>query len=974
MTEEDCAKALGDERAGQSTQDELPTGQLPLRPGESTVPILASEKELGAQILEEGREQSCPRCGNQTDRITHPRSLVQDPDHISTSEIFQNDLLAAFSGGIPQVGYPEVRVLIIRWEHDDLGVVVEITELEKRFRTLHFTIDPHVVIPGETEADNPAAAEALRDAVTNVRRSVTKEELLIVYYAGHGKLMADNKSYWAAHGKRNSAWLPWHPLQFELEDYIPNDVVFIFDCCYAASAGTRSTQKGIAELLAASAKESAAIGVCSQSFTRRLIFALDRVGSVPFTVSQLYSDILRSPLDVVVPNYQWSQHELKVCQKSPVYDPLSRSAKSITMAKVSTEDWAGLSEEAKSRQRESLKSGNLVILSIAVNQEVMPASDCWRSWFLTLLPSEVKGLAEVKLIGAWGSQSSLLLVQVPVQIWNLLPERPAYKFVEVVKSYGATTSELDFIDYRSGASGDESRVDKQAVPTSPGNDGLRRLESLVTEVSSLPESRIPIVLVSGFSGWGEPLFGTFSYWGGFGDLPTALLNAGYAVLIVKIGPLSSNRERACEIYAQLTNIQNNGGFGLPGAPPTQIPVDYGNGHPSPYLIQNPQSAQTWQAVLFGNLPNNWQWSAANQVNFICHSQGGTTLRYLIELMSGRHVATHPSFSAISRQNWIKSVVTLGSPHKGTTVTDVVSNLLPRNYPDLLNLISRLVVSASFKPPGSRFYDLQLDHWGFFRLPGESFQAMDIRLRNDVHTWWQSNSHGFYDNSIPGTMGLDTFASTPSPHIYYFTMSFSATDPFPNRTLDDVDINSFFDLFPLSKIFNPFGLLGPPIALGLFFSSRITALPELQAFAGWFTAVANRHLQQMNYFSQLPPPGTQVPRPDMLPFLSLFGYSMGGYNLPNNVLPHITSEQYHPNDGIVNTESMSGPIGGPIQEGNFPVNVMMTNPAATKGIYWHLGKNATMDHADQIGVFTDSNTYKEVEYMYLQFARLLSCLP
>jgi hypothetical protein len=83
--------------------------------------------------------------------------------------------------------------------------------------------------------------------------------------------------------------------------------------------------------------------------------------------------------------------------------------------------------------------------------------------------------------------------------------------------------------------------------------------------------------------------------------------------------------------------------------------------------------------------------------------------------------------------------------------------------------------------------------------------------------------------------------------------------------------------------------------------------------------------------------------------------MGGYNLPNTVLPGITSEQYQHNDGIVNTESMSGPRGGPIQEGNFPVNIMMTNSAATKGIYWHLGKNTTMDYTDQIGVFTNGNT-------------------
>jgi hypothetical protein len=102
---------------------------------------------------------------------------------------------------------------------------------------------------------------------------------------------------------------------------------------------------------------------------------------------------------------------------------------------------------------------------------------------------------------------------------------------------------------------------------------------------------------------------------------------------------------------------------------------------------------------------------------------------------------------------------------------------------------------------------------------------------------------------------------------------------------------------------------------------------------------------MNYFSQLP-------QPDMLPFLSLFAYGMGGCL---NALPGRTVEQSQPNDGIVNTESMDGPSAGPVQ-GHFPSNAV-TNQAANGagGVYWHLGKNVTMDHADEIGVFTDSNT-------------------
>jgi hypothetical protein len=67
-------------------------------------------------------------------------------------------------------------------------------------------------------------------------------------------------------------------------------------------------------------------------------------------------------------------------------------------------------------------------------------------------------------------------------------------------------------------------------------------------------------LVPGFSGWGRPLLGTVNYFGGFEDLPLTLSRLGYVVIVACIGPISSNRDRACELFAQLTNI-NKGGPG-----------------------------------------------------------------------------------------------------------------------------------------------------------------------------------------------------------------------------------------------------------------------------------------------------------------------------------------------------------------------------------------------------------------------------
>ncbi|EXL91242.1 hypothetical protein NOF04DRAFT_18016 [Fusarium oxysporum II5] len=414
-----------------------------------------------------------------------------------------------------------------------------------------------------------------------------------------------------------------------------------------------------------------------------------------------------------------------------------------------------------------------------------------------------------------------------------------------------------------------------------------------------------------------------------------------------------------------------GGFALPGTPPgapgTFIPVDFGLGHPSPHPLLL-RDAQTPRSVVYGPLPADWQWSAANRVNFICHSQGGTTIRYLIELLSGAKGPNFPQFRGVDRRSWVKSVVTLGTPHKGTTVTDVVNDLLP---PRGLNPLIDFITSCSYESRQDRIYDLHLDHWGFSRNPGETYSQMRARIAPDITTWWTGLHNGLYDNSISGIGNLNAFAPTPSPNIYYFTMSFCATRPFPKDTLTTQDINGFLALFPLNQVWNPLGVWGRVAAPFQPLGTRLGVLPSLYAALTWITDVANRHLQIMQYFSQIPRPGSQIPRQDMLPLIMYPAYAMGGRG---TTLPGITLQEFQHNDGIVNTRSMDGPSTGPVNHGSFTARLAAAAPANLKGIYWNLGANATIDHADQIGVFTDPDTFREVQVMYMLFAELGDRLP
>ncbi|KAH6645863.1 hypothetical protein BKA67DRAFT_695816 [Truncatella angustata] len=408
----------------------------------------------------------------------------------------------------------------------------------------------------------------------------------------------------------------------------------------------------------------------------------------------------------------------------------------------------------------------------------------------------------------------------------------------------------------------------------------------------------------------------------------------------------------------------------PQQPPESIPVNFGINHPSPFpaLVA---AAVTDQAVLYdtaaNRLPADWAWSATNRTNFICHSQGGTTIRYLIELLSGASDPDLPQFLGTNRQSWVKSVVTLGTPHKGTTVTEVVDSILnPRGLDPLIDFVT----SCSFEDKGQRLYDLHLDHWGFHRTnPGQTYQEMRAEIAPTIAAWWAGPHNGLFDNSIQGVTALDLFAPNPSPDIYYFTMSFCATQPFLDVMLTAQDVNEFLALFPLNWLWNPLGVFGRVAAPLQSLGSILGVLPSLHATLTSVTRMANRHLGKMGYFSQIPAPGTQLPRSDMLPLIMFFAYAMGGRNTTPPGWPAGNSEAFKLNDGIVNTESMDGPVGGPVNYGNFTQQLAATGGQFVKGEYWHLGTNGTVDHADQVGVFTDPITNAEVKVMYLLFAEL-----
>lgn len=275
------------------------------------------------------------------------------------------------------------------------------------------------------------------------------------------------------------------------------------------------------------------------------------------------------------------------------------------------------------------------------------------------------------------------------------------------------------------------------------------------------QNNYPIILVHGFLGWGPEEMVGYKYWGGFWDIEEYLAEKGFTVITVSIGPVSSNWERAVEIYYQLKGGQ----------------VDYGKKHADKFgVIQKPEGK-----IFTGLYPD---WDSEHPVHLLAHSMGGQTVRMLDYLLENSFyddsLETQYEESELLGQSIsgrIKSITTISAPHNGTTYFDIRMKTIPffQNFIGLAAVI------------GSDFYDFDLQHWDLEQKEGESWQDYYNRMEN--HTAWESKNISNWDLSIDGARELNTYVRA-NPHVYYFSFGTTASIRDP-QTGFHVPVNKVF---------------------------------------------------------------------------------------------------------------------------------------------------------------------------------------
>jgi len=340
----------------------------------------------------------------------------------------------------------------MRWQHDELGVEPELHRLEQKFQDYGFKTDVWLIPSRDSHL------ELMSKSIDLLRSADNDRNLFILYYAGHGRISSARQAEWTCGQGPDHASVDWSAIQ-SLFAKARSDVLILLDTCAAASSTMRS-QYGTMEAIVACGFESRAAPPGEYSFTNTLIEVLDDwINKQTFSASCLHAEILfqlklketkkgregwklewcTTPIHI---NYTADSKlpGIELCRRNivlrPEPPPPSEIERPSTFTDVMDIDFDG-SSTALSPLSSLTDSGEFqtphVLIKIGLEpiQGPIDMKQCLR-W-----------LEGVPLLGKWAkvegiypSFSTLIVLSMPISVWNMLPDHPACTFIGYVTGPG----------------------------------------------------------------------------------------------------------------------------------------------------------------------------------------------------------------------------------------------------------------------------------------------------------------------------------------------------------------------------------------------------------------------------------------------------------------------------------------------------------------------------------------------------------
>jgi hypothetical protein len=198
------------------------------------------------------------------------------------------------------------------------------------------------------------------------------------------------------------------------------DVLYIIDACYSCSIAVVNSR----ETLAASAIEmtSDARTKGLQSFTQAFCQTI-RADPSPATVAQIHARLLSQWQDGSKGNH---------LQTNPVH----KAAASFDTPSIILAPSNVLPPTLKPDQSDTAK----VLIKVKLDDRIPPNLAEWRNWLRRQIPTNV---AKIEIEGVFEANSTVVLLRLPVAIWDMMPDHDAYSFVDYVRSSNLVVKQLE---------------------------------------------------------------------------------------------------------------------------------------------------------------------------------------------------------------------------------------------------------------------------------------------------------------------------------------------------------------------------------------------------------------------------------------------------------------------------------------------------------------------------------------------------
>ena len=239
----------------------------------------------------------------------------------------------------------------------------------------------------------------------------------------------------------------WSAIQTLLERS-KSDVLILLDCCAGAASATFPNGNSITETISASSWEAIAPDPGRYSFTNALIEVLQEWRMRNFSAAMLHAEVLarlKHPRPITINGKHFEARSTPVHfmmtanHKAPsielsrmrhveeVREPEPHRSPPIMMGRATDTGEPSVGMPASKEPDEDTPH---VMISLALEDDQRLDINAWEQW-LNAFPSMAK---YVKVQGVFKSHSTLLLVSLPVMVWDLLPEDPAISFVAFIRS------------------------------------------------------------------------------------------------------------------------------------------------------------------------------------------------------------------------------------------------------------------------------------------------------------------------------------------------------------------------------------------------------------------------------------------------------------------------------------------------------------------------------------------------------------